>query len=367
MSRIAHTIRRMIGLVLVAAACALLCLPAWAEPSNYRTSLTRRSLANGFEKSSIVVLKPDPGPGREVVARRLLSKLDGSLGRRLVATDLSEPQNSNRILSYIGENSALEVYGDGTRFRFRGDIDNAKGIESISTGKLSDADLESLGRAFIAKALGDFVKSDRDNSITFLGTRYLRSGATDLNGRIEDKVIANIAIFGREVDGIPVVGSGSKIVVWFTNDRNPIAFDVDWPRYRATEENQRILSRERLQARVEATTIASIESLDAKVSRFECGYVDLGATRRENFIQSGCMVAYDGRSKPLNAAGETVAWASAEFVPAGVNVLEDSRWPLANYIVREGEPKPGDFESIDLITEDDPGSPPSNGEALNKE
>lgn len=358
---ITHAIQRILSLVIfTVAACTVLSLPSWAGPSDYLNSLSARSVTNGFQRSTLVVLTPDPGPGRQVVAKRLLSKLNGNLGRRLVATNFKESQNDNRLVSYISENSYLDVYADGTKFRFRGDIDNAKQIVTTPTAKLANAELESLGRAFITKNLSDFVKRGRNDSITFLGTRYLHNGGTDLKGTTTDEVIANIAIFGREVNGVPVVGSGSKIAVWFTNDREPIGFDVDWSSYRPTALTQRILSKEQLEARIQAANIPLKDSSNAKLSRYECGYVDLGATRRGKSIQAGCSLSYVGHTGPTNAAGESLTWARVEFVPAGVRVLEDSRWPLARLIAKQGELKNANSQDLVLSREKDPGSAPRN-------
>ena len=80
--------------------------------------------------------------------------------------------------------------------------------------------------------------------------------------------------------GVPVIGPGSKVAVWFANDRRPVAFDVDWPVYNPLRGRQRVLSRERLMSRVKETTVSPGGESGAQVARFECGYVDLGATRR---------------------------------------------------------------------------------------
>lgn len=359
---IVQTIQKTLGLVIVTvAACSVLSLPAWASPSDYLNSLSTRSLTNGFQRSSLVVQTPDPGIGRQVVAKRLLSKLNGNMGRRLVATNFKESQNDNRLVSYAGDNSYLDVYGDGTKFRFRGDIDKVKTTTAITaTAKLSRADLESLGRTFITNNLGDFVKRGRNDSITFLGSRYLHNGGTDLKSTTTDEVIANIAIFGREVSGVPVVGSGSKIALWFTNDREPIAFDVDWPSYRPTSLTQRILSKQQLETRIQAANIPLKSTSDTKLSRYECGYVDLGATKRGNAIQAGCLLSYVGRLKAANGSGESLAWAKMEFVPAGSQVIGDSRWPLAKLIARQGELNPAKSSSLVLSREKDPGSAPKN-------
>jgi len=75
------------------------------------------------------------------------------------------------------------------------------------------------------------------------------------------------------------------------------------------------------------------------MTRFECGYVDLGATRRSTKapVQPGCSVAYQGYD-PESAA---TSWAKVEYVPAAQKVIPDKRWPLAVYIAGSGEPELG--------------------------
>jgi hypothetical protein len=331
------------GFVLgMTAITALLSPPAGAGPSAYRESLTRRSLASGFERASVTVLAAERGPGREVIARRLLAALDARMGRRLVAVGLKQSRPDRKILSYVGESASLEVFTDGTKFRFRGDMDNPKELERTRGVKRpADERLEALGRGFIGKALAEYVKVAPGESLTFLGTRFLRSGGADVEGRIKNKgdVQASIAIFSREIDGIPVVGPGSKVAVWFANDGEPVAFDVDWPSYRRTQATQQILSWDKLRARVQATAIAPTGSATSTVSRFECGYVDLGVTRRAGEVQAGCSISYESRDGAAATAGPVPKWAKIEFVPAGVHVLDDPHWPVAQFIAKNGEPR----------------------------
>src|SRR5258708_4948 len=148
----------------------------------------------------------------------------------------------------------------------------------------------------------------------------MQIGGATPNVAPEDSVVASIAIFGREVNGIPVVGSGSKIAVWFANDREPVAFDVDWPRYKFAQIIQRVLTWDKLKSRVDLSA-AMPPASDGAISRFECGYVDLGVEKRTNYIQSGCSIAYGGASGPPNPAGERTVWARIEFVPGGETVL----------------------------------------------
>lgn len=301
--------------------------------SDYLVGLTRNALQEGFGKDGVLLLAPGRGPGRAVVARRLrslASTRNSRFGGRLTAGGLKPARPDDRHLTFIGPNSYVKVSADGTKFIFRGNIDDPLEIERArAAGRMIEKDeLEKLGRRFIKDALGDFVKFGAEESLTFLGVKYLRDGDFSENGRGEEEVVANIAIFGREVRGVPVIGSGSKVAVWFANDRQPVGFDVDWPVYNALRTRQRVLPRERLNERVRATTVPPTGSARASVARFECGYVDLGATRRGVQIQAGCAIHYAGRHD------DGTVWARVEYVPAAEKVVADPKWPLASLIAR---------------------------------
>ena len=327
--------------------------------SDYLVSLTRKAMANGFGAESVMLLAPERGPGREAVAKELRGMLTQyRLGRATNGSDFKETQYDKRILSFVGERSYLEVYTDGTKVRFRADLDDPKGAaQTGSHRKLDKEALETLGRRFIGDALRSVVKVGGNESLTFLGVRYLHQGGGDeYERKKDDRVIANIAVFGREINGLPVVGSGSKVAVWFTGDREPAGFDVDWPAYRVLQTSQKVLPQDRLKARVEAVTRAPKGSSESRVDRFECGYVDLGATKRSAQIQPGCSVAFEGRT--VTGSG-TLQWARAEFVPAGRRVMKDPKWPLANLIATGKEPTARSMESITLGNGRDPGVDPS--------
>jgi len=303
-----------------------------AEPrkghSDYLASLTARSLKAGFPADSVRLLDVAPGPGREATAKALLERLSqASGGRRLKLTGLKPAAKDRRLQTYLGERGYFEVAGDGSKLRARAAIDDPKEIERAGTTRLEKNELEQLGRRFIGDTLAPFVKVGKDETLTFLGVRYLYNGeasAAEAKSQERERVIANIAIFGREVAGVPVVGSGSKVAMWFDNARQPVGFDVDWPVYRISTRVQKALPQPELARRVAATTVPLEGAKGATVRRFECGYVDLGATRRAKQLQAGCSIAFEGRGE----GGE--AWARTEYVPAGAQVLKEARWPLAS-------------------------------------
>lgn len=323
------------ALILVAALLAFRALSAGAaEPrrghSEYLASLTERSLREGFGRDSVPLLAPVAGPGRDVVAKRLLERVGGKqtvLGPRLALGALKAAPRDHRVTSYIGDAGYVDVFADGTKLRVRGNLDDPKEIEKAGGTRLEKADLEALGRRFVKEALGNLITVGSQESLTFLGARYLVNGGADVDAKKDtQQVVANIAIFGREVNGIAVVGGGSKVAVWFDNSRQPVGFDVDWPAYRPTARVQRVIAQKALAARVAKTTVPIEGPEAARVRRFECGYVDLGATRRSATIQAGCSIAWENRGE----GGEISA--HSEFVPAGESVLKEKRWPLATAV-----------------------------------
>lgn len=328
--------------VMVLLLTALCTAPAHAGHSDYLTSLTALSKEKGFPRERLELLQPQAGPGKEKIAVHLQKLLaSGELGRGLTVK-LGRPTQRGKTLSHVTDRGSLEVFADGSRFRLRGDFNSIKPIPAAEgTGQLPPEQLEKLGREFVQQKLKGIITLHQGEKMTFLGTRYLRQGGADLQGkRKSEELFGNIAIFGREVDGLPVVGSGSKIAVWFAPDGEVIGADVDWPAYRPSGRKVALLMRGALMERVKSVAPRTDRAKgEATMTRFECGYVDLGATRRSprTPIQPGCSVAYQGSD---GDSGGT-AWASTEYIPAGKKVIPDKRWPLATYIAGYGEPEPG--------------------------
>lgn len=315
---------------------------AHAEHSAYLTSLTVTAQEKGFGKETLGLLLPKAASGKEQVATRLRRQLAQGVFGRTMTVKLEKPtRQGKKTVSYVTDKGSLEVYADGSKFRLRGNLDAVKPISAVSgQGQLPAEHLEKLGRDFITKQLTTYVKLAKGERLTFLGSKYLRQGGSDLKGKNgKEELFANIAIFGREVDGVAVVGNGSKIAVWFSPVGQAIGVDVDWPNYQRSSQKVPLLNRAALLKRVEASTTSLSESKESRITRFECGYVDLGATRRSSKtpIQPGCSVAYQG----LDPESGATSWAKVEYVPAARKVLPDNRWPLASFIARSGEPVSG--------------------------
>lgn len=297
--------------------------------SDYLVGLTRKAQGEGFGREGVALLRAGRGAGQAAVAGRLRRLADGRrFGARITSAGLRQAPANDRGLAFVGPNSSLKVSADGTKFRFHANLDGEASRAGAQAREIAKDEVERLGRQFVGEALADFVRLGRDETLVFLGVKYLREEGFDAEGKDRrESVVASIAVFGREVGGVPVIGGGSKVAVWFAADRQPVAFDVDWPAYTPTRVRQAVLPRERLFERVRATAVAPQGSGRDAVSRFECGYVDLGATSRgASMIQAGCAVHYAGRSEDGSLR------ARVEFVPAGAEVIADPKWALSRLL-----------------------------------
>jgi hypothetical protein len=328
--------------LLIGLAFASLVSSAVAEESAYRRSLTERALKEGFGRSEVQKLSVAAASDRSKTAERLREQASSGAFGKLITLTFDKPiQEDDKTLSFVADEGYLQIYADGSRFKLRGDIAKVNPVEADGgKERIEIGRLERLARDYVQGPLKEFVVMQDGESLTFLGSRYFRQGGGSVNERTgKEYLVANIAVLGREVDGVPVVGSGSKIAVWITPDGEVVGADVDWPQYKRGGDSEPLLPVDELRRRITAASIPVESSETVKIARFECGYVDLGATRRKADapIQPGCAISYNG----VETNEMSGVFARQDFVPAGRTVDVDERWPLATYIARNGEPKPG--------------------------
>lgn len=198
--------------------------------------------------------------------------------------------------------------------------------------------LEERGRAIFESLLAEVLQgrsSVDSDEVVFLGSRYLIDEVEEIEtGLRQEFVEAHIAIFGREIGGTPVLGAGSKAAISLGPDGELIGLMVDWPEYDTLRKRQATLDIEGIQQRflenadqpVPVSCLGSGfgESCGDRNLRFECGYIDLGATRRKGSkLQAGCFAQVDGRSEDGRFQ---VAY--SEVMPIGIRVEKDRSWPV---------------------------------------
>jgi len=161
-----------------------------------------------------------------------------------------------------------------------------------------------------------------------------------------EMVHASTVVFGRTVDGLPVVGPGSKVAVIFANDGQPVGFDYDWAPYAETGETQRILPVDEIRRRGAEYSPFDADDQEVQDLHFECGYVDFGARKRDpgSLLQGGCMRhgvkkwIVDPKAHAKDQGSGHTMMATLDFFPAGEKMQTDATWEQA---AKPGGKEPG--------------------------
>jgi hypothetical protein len=318
-------------LALSATATGTLAALGNAEPSQYRLDLTRTGAVAALEARNLPLLEViPPAGGREAQLKRLLDVVGRTGLRRIHVANPGRTRVSPRATFLAAEDGSwyLEVAGDGSRFRYRGNVDDPKAMAAAGSKRLGGPDtLERFGREFIAQHLRSLAPLGDGEALVFMGSKYMHQGSAAEGEPWGDEVVANIAVFSREVGGTFVAGAGSKIAVWFSNTGEPVGFDVDWPAYKVSERRQDTLDIDAVRKRLGSYGDAPLERVDKNMSRFECGYVDMGVYKRAmGLLQTGCFVHHDGPST------DGARYAAVEAIPIGEPVVSDAQWPVTGFI-----------------------------------
>ncbi len=175
----------------------------------------------------------------------------------------------------------------------------------------------------------------------------IEAGVAPDGSSAANAVVGNRIVFTREINGIPVVGAGSKVTITFLNDGSVVSFRYDWPTYVKTGRMQRLAPPAAILRRVQrsvgartnyptanairvpsATSVTEMIDLGGNVQleRFACGYYDPGFMSRDAKapIQAGCYYHVIHSQGPAEYATKA-AYSGA--VPAARLPEPDSRWP----------------------------------------
>ncbi|WP_394822037.1 hypothetical protein [Pendulispora albinea] len=312
---------------------------------------------------SLSVIHRVPRGTRDAALTSLQISLCGSGCGRVTqersAARLRAKGASWRLDILANDGSAAEYSNDDARGR-------ARALATDATKAMTPSALESAGRAFIASKLTSVIVLEPGETLVpeTVAYRSDSGGKTDGSGETTTVVSANRVVFSREINGIPVVGTGSKIILTFLSDGSVESFRYDWPKYALTGRVQtsapigNILQRIQkvvgaredvhglqpifMPSQVTADTRIDLGA-DVQLERLACGYYDPGFTVRESVgvVQAGCYyhaVHYQGGSQGVVSAGLSGA------VPASVQAERDDAWPEETLIrgvsASWGEPPP---------------------------
>jgi hypothetical protein len=318
-------------------------LMAWASAaaavdSPQRVELMRRSVAQGLGRAQVVLLSRLAGAGSLAVAQLLLGRF-AAPGNPITTRGAVETTQARDHVFHSGPGWSLRVYGDGSRASYRNDVelDRRQNLARPVSERLSLGRLETLGRIFMSKQLKGVVRLGPGEALVPLFTRHqVKGGGSTAEGAkpVPEKVVASTIVFGRTVNGVHIIGPGSKVAITFANDGTPVAFDYDWPVYRRTGRSQSLLSTAELKSRADDLLTVKLDTEGVSLKRMECGYFDLGARHHdpEALVQAACSYQYSKRTivdpelHRSDPASGHVMGAFMQAIPAAQSVEPDHGW-----------------------------------------
>lgn len=305
----------------------------------HKTNLNQRSKSLGMSQNEVKLLKIKEGRGRSIVTQELLDYFSDPAGA--ISTNVNQKtvvDTETDYTSIAGDGWSMFVYDDGTKAEYRNEVYIEKNKNKMKAfGKIADQRLEVIGKQFIHKHLNRHIKLKNNEKLVPFHTFYDIDGmATAGENDYQEVVVGNTVVFSRTVDGIDVVGPGSKISIMFANDETPVAFRFDWPEYETTDLYQTVVEYEVLKERMSAYSQMRMNAKDVQIARMECGYLTSAIESRDSeaYIQAACYVFYQGN---IYSGGEYQPVALVDIIPAGEIVEVDFSWPESERINEFGE------------------------------
>lgn len=329
------------------AGCIALALASQGQAADFaeRNELAARSARSGLGREQVALLKALPGQGRQKTADILKARFRMS-HEAISFAGVARTEDGPKGLSALGPGWLLNVDGDGTRVRYR-NLAYLQGAQARPVPLAQRPGLESLeaiGRRFVVAGLRDMVRLGPNEELVPLFTQYQVSGgaSTQAGARPDpERVEASVVVFSRTIDGVHVIGPGSKVAVLVANDGKVAGFDYDWPVYELAGRPQKVVPIQEVRNRANTLTPLRLDRADTTLKRTECGYYDAGAQRRDPaaMLQAACQFntierrIVDEAAHSADAGSGHLLLAHSEVVPAGATVLPDRKWPLAQKIL----------------------------------
>ena len=279
----------------VAAASAASAASAGDLPE--RRAIDQRSRLHGIGRSTVRLASRGPRAGTAAVTQSLSAKL---------------PSAGEWRVRLQGDGSAGELVRPSARRR----------RPVAPEERLSDEALVARARAFVEATLAAPL-SIKEGDVYALKTAHQMTRAmSKLGERAPERLVSSRVTFGRTLDGLPVLGPGSKIFVELSPDGEVIGARYDWARLTLKAERQATVPLGTVLRRGTGHTRLRGLRLD-DYTRVECGYYDAGADADPQApVQAACLL----QQVRTDGAGTT---AVEELVPAGLDVRPDKSWALS--------------------------------------
>ncbi|MET0343339.1 MAG: hypothetical protein ABW252_20180 [Polyangiales bacterium] len=263
----------------------------------------RSALADGLGAERLHVLRRAAPLGRARVAERLSARLAAVVAGSDRATRTE--QSGRTVLRGALDAWLLVVHGDGGRASF---VDNAAHRKARERGRslgqrVATHVLEARAREIFAKQIAGAIHLKANERLVALSTKRLVEDVSDGSTLLSERVVANRVLFGREIDGVPLIGNSSAVSVVLDNDGNMLEYEYDWPELEDAGSMESVVDFRCGVERLAALDESRARHEDAAVAHFECGYY---ASEGAAELQPACAVVYRGTSEAGQAAYEEI-------------------------------------------------------------
>jgi hypothetical protein len=313
------------------AAVAIVTGTAFAKhPPLFHRQVTEKSDSGAMGAKPLQVLQRRSGPGRKAAADMLLAKLE-----RAGLAKAGDERRSDDAEAHL-------LDAPDWRLQTRGTGEWALYENLAKTRQLNEKDgvppgqqptieqLEGPGRNFIKSVLSDVVHLGANETLEAWSVTHQKGVSGDIHGTYNESVVASKIGFTRAINGVAVIGSGSKIGVTFDTHGNVLGFDIDWPDYvpmvsagkNAAEPTVDVGTvRQRLKKVRASRSFAKL--VDERP--LECGYYDAGTLVAGSAgVRGACQAHY----MTASADGHR-RMGFVDTVPIGEAIVKDSSWPEA--------------------------------------
>jgi hypothetical protein len=291
-----------------------------------------RSMTVGLEGRRFLQLTRAHGPGRTLVRQSLLARLESTASGGELAIDEAYSVAQDKPELSLARGAAgrrwfLQVRGDGTAAAFVDEDAMQKGraLAVPKSERMSVTELEGRARSFIHTVLADHVVLGSGEGLVPVATRFLVEDGAAIEGNTHSKtkqqlprVVANRMVFGRTIDGVPVLGAASWVSVTLSNDGTPTEFEYDWPTYVRVGNGRAVVDVDAIAARGAALSRVSLEAPSVRIRSMDCGYYD--SASGGGTLQPACTLDYSYETPE----GGTSVYQTV--IPAAADVEVDPKW-----------------------------------------
>ncbi len=315
--------------------CCVAAPSALAKDTGYRARISERTKAGEFFDKSFATMTRSAAPGRKAIVDSLLSKFGSGVGN-VDTSNVSAVSEEGETTLARGKGWFLEVRQSGEVFRYRNTAElNKGGVGTPLANRLTDAAATEKASKFVSDFLADTVVLGPGETLNpwYVSFKIVASGLASEIGVEPDKRVSAIkVVFTRAIDGVPVLGSGSKVTVFLTHDGQPAGFEVNWSRLQRESGEQKSLGSAAAQERVATLLHRNTSTRQAATSTyFECGLYDAGTGAAGTRLQPACLHSY---SLALPASGLVSRMARIDTIPIGTAVQREPGWVEAEIFAR---------------------------------